>query len=162
MNTGKRRIKMADLRQVLTDAGVRDVGTHIASGNVIFSSDGLPARATIEDPIEEEFGFLSEAFIRSEAETRDVLARVPWDAEQYLLEVSFLLDTPDPVDARRLEALVEEPEGLVVSGREVFYRREGKGIETVHKETTTIKTLNRLTTRRGVNTVLQIVEKYFD
>jgi len=74
---------------------------------------------------------------------------------------TFLERRPEPGAARALEALVEPPEGLVVSGAEVFYLREGKGIETVHKEAATAKMLGQVTSRRGWRTVRDMHERFF-
>ena len=56
--------------------------------------------------------------------------------------------------------MVERPEGLVVADREVYFLRAGKGIETSHKEATTISVLGQQTTRRGMATVIAIRDKY--
>jgi hypothetical protein len=76
------------------------------------------------------------------------------------VEVSFLDGLPDPEAARALEATAQAPEALRVVGREVLFRREGKGIPTVHKESTTERMLGLSTTRRGIATVEGIARRF--
>ena len=54
---GKTLIKMADLRACIEQLGFDDVSTYIASGNVLFATDGDANRLadTIEHAIEERF-----------------------------------------------------------------------------------------------------------
>jgi uncharacterized protein (DUF1697 family) len=54
---GKTLIKMADLRTCVEGLGFDDVSTYIASGNVLFATDGDAGRLadTIEHAIEERF-----------------------------------------------------------------------------------------------------------
>ncbi|NRA87323.1 MAG: DUF1697 domain-containing protein, partial [Rhizobiales bacterium] len=62
---GKKIIKMADLRLLLSDAGFMAVKTYIQSGNVIFETDINKAEigAVIGGLIEKSFGFLPRIFI---------------------------------------------------------------------------------------------------
>jgi uncharacterized protein (DUF1697 family) len=160
INIGGRRIKMHDLRRAFVDAGFNGAETHIATGNVIIEASAAPSRPEIEEIMTSTFGFTSEAFIRSEDDILSILARNPWQDPGVLVEVSFLEGVPDPDASRMLEGTVEPPEALVVSDAEVFFLREGKGIPTVHKESTTVRSLGMQTTRRGIATVQQIKERF--
>ncbi|MGI9529440.1 MAG: DUF1697 domain-containing protein [Acidimicrobiia bacterium] len=160
INVGGRRIKMADLRTAFQNAGYEDVATHLASGNVIVTSATRPAEAAVSGVIADRFGFESEAFVRSRSEVRSILDRVPWDPASATIEVSFLDTMPGHVAARDLEATATPPEALVVSEHEVFFRRVGGGVETTHKEETTVRMLGAVTTRRGLRTVQGIYDRY--
>jgi uncharacterized protein (DUF1697 family) len=163
INTGNRRIKMVDLRSVYLDAGCGDVATHIATGNVIFGAPSPPPLHELERMFEERFGFHAEVFLRDAQVVRSILDRIPWDGTDIVIEVSFLEREPDTATARALESTAVPPEQLAVSGSEVFFLRgHGRGAETVHKESATVKTLGMKTTRRGLATIEAIVEKYLD
>ena len=54
---GHQKIPMADLRQLLEQAGYRDVKTVLASGNVVFGSDKTVKERDIEQLIHQHFGF---------------------------------------------------------------------------------------------------------
>ncbi|MEN8041792.1 MAG: DUF1697 domain-containing protein [Actinomycetota bacterium] len=160
INTGKRRIKMADLRELYVDLGYRDAATYIATGNVIFDAESRPDTSELESEFEKRFGFEAEVFLRDEVELADVIERVPWDEEAGSRDVSFLERVPDARSARTLEMTAVPPEQLSVSGAEVFSLREGPDVETVHKESTTMRILDTKTTRRGIRTVEAISAKF--
>ncbi|HSJ71419.1 MAG TPA: DUF1697 domain-containing protein [Acidimicrobiia bacterium] len=161
INTGNRRLKMADLRRAFDDAGFGPVATHLATGNVIFPPGPGPNRGELEGVIRDSFGFMAEVFLRDEDHVRTIVDRSPWPP-WFLVEVSFLEREPDRATARELEATIRKPEALIVDRTEVFFRREGKGIETVHKEATTERILGMRTTRRGLSTITGIVERYLE
>jgi uncharacterized protein (DUF1697 family) len=161
INTGRRRIKMADLAAAYRDAGYGDVATFLASGNVVVSSAGPPDSAALSKVVSDTFGFESEAFVRTGAELVSVVERNPWPEPDALVEVSFIDRVPEPHVSKALESVVKRPAGLVVSGREVFHLREGKGIDPAHKETVTVKMLGQVTTRRGLRTVRDMHLRFF-
>jgi uncharacterized protein (DUF1697 family) len=161
INTGRRRIKMADLVAAYRDAGYDDVSTFLASGNVVVSSAGPPDPAALSKVVSDTFGFESEAFVRTGVELAMVVERNPWPEPDALVEVSFIERAPEPEIAQELESVVVPPADLVVSGREVFHLREGKGVDPVHKETTTAKMLGQVTTRRGLRTVREMHLRFF-
>lgn len=55
---GKNKIKMAELREVLADAGLGNVRTYIQSGNLIFDSsqDAPSLESLLKRSIQQEFG----------------------------------------------------------------------------------------------------------
>ena len=68
INVGGRRIKMDELVSLFTDAGLNDVQSFLASGNVIFTGEDDKATVfekELEDRILEHFGFQSQVMIRS-------------------------------------------------------------------------------------------------
>lgn len=163
INTGNRRIKMVDLRSVYVDAGYEKVATHIATGNVVFDAPSPPPLADLEQPFAERFGFHAEVFLRDARTVRSILDRIPWERTDSIIEVSFLEREPDTAASRALESTAVPPEQLAVNGSEVFFLRgSGREVETVHKESTTIRTLGMKTTRRGLATIEAIVEKYLE
>jgi len=116
---------MAKLREALEDAGFVEVRTHLQSGNVVLSSKAKPeqtARAC-ERLIAAEFGLEIDVVVRTPAELarvveRNPLGKVATDPKRY--QVSFLAGPLPAAAKRKLEEAVEEPEQLVVSGREIY------------------------------------------
>jgi uncharacterized protein (DUF1697 family) len=83
VNVGGRKVEMARLRELLgAEPGLRRVRSYIASGNVFFDSDlgagGADDRAaltaTIEQRLQEEFGFEVPTMLRTLDEVRESLA----------------------------------------------------------------------------------------
>jgi len=126
INLGSRnRISMPELRAALEDAGFADVRTYLQSGNVVLTSGKKPdgvARAC-ERLIADRFGLDIAVVVRSRAELAAVVKRNPLgdaakDPKRY--QVSFLAEKLSAEVVRKLEALAQPPERLVVRGREVY------------------------------------------
>jgi uncharacterized protein (DUF1697 family) len=116
---------MAKLREALENAGFDDVRTHLQSGNVVLLSKTKPEQTArkCERLIEAEFGLEIDVVVRTLAELARVvelnpLGRVANDPKRY--QVSFLAGPLPAAAKRKLEEAVEEPEELVVSGREIY------------------------------------------
>ena len=91
----RRRVPMADLRTLLTDAGYEDVRTYVQSGNIVLRSPAKPAEVEreLQTLISERFGFDVPVIVRSRAQLAavvkaDPLGDVADDPKRY--QVSFL------------------------------------------------------------------------
>jgi uncharacterized protein (DUF1697 family) len=73
---GKKKVAMADLRQLLSRLGYTDVRTHLNSGNAVFTSpEDEPATLAgrIENSIDAELGLALRCLVRTGAELRAVI-----------------------------------------------------------------------------------------
>jgi uncharacterized protein (DUF1697 family) len=96
INVGKRRIAMTDLAQALTEAGLSNVETFIASGNFKFCGRG--DEKAIEAALEARFGFMAETFVRTRDEVRalyDLALPLESGAGVHTVQVGFLPTSPD-------------------------------------------------------------------
>lgn len=122
---GRRRVRMADLRELLAGHGYEDVRTHLQSGNVVLTSSVAADRleTKLERELEAGLGFEVEVILRTRAELarvveRNPLAAVAKDPSRYL--VTFLRAKPAAKLVRELRALDVAPEQIAVSDREVY------------------------------------------
>lgn len=159
INVVNRRLKMDTLQALYVEMGFEDVGTYIASGNVIFESHSPPLVHDLESRFNSRYGFASQVFVRTAAQVHEILAVNPWPQDLSLVDVSFLEGVPDQPAARMLEDAVKAPESLVVVGSEVFFLREKRGKPTVHNESATGAGLGMATTRRGMPTIDKIATR---
>ena len=120
-----RRVPMAELRQLLTDAGYDDVQTYVQSGNIVLDSKVKPAtlERRLGGLIEERFGFEVPVIVRDRSELEAVVALDPLgdvadDPKRY--QVSFLSKELPADTVARLHELAQEPERLAVHGREIY------------------------------------------
>ena len=130
INVGGNRIKMADLKTALGDAGFGDVKTVAASGNVILTDDRDPAMLEIqlESVVEREFGFKSCAMVRSEDEVRYAIEGNPFHGtgpthgSDKMVHSIFLSQQPDKsaVDALIVEHANKGSERLALGDRVLF------------------------------------------
>jgi len=133
VNLGKRRVEMPRLKKAVEGLGYDDVWTYINSGNVVFDAAG--SRTTIERAIEkaleDEFGFECTTFVRTAAELEKSLAATPFDvAANDTHFITFLKKAPSAAAARKLEALSNDFDTLVVTGADVHWRMHGKSSDS--------------------------------
>jgi uncharacterized protein (DUF1697 family) len=133
VNLGKRQVRNRRLVELFEALGYQRVWTHGSSGNVVFDAAGR--RADLEDAItaaiEGDVGFEVTTFVRTAAELRRLMGARPFElgaGDTYF--VTFLKETPSASTARALEALSNEFDTLVVSGRDVHWRMRGKSTDT--------------------------------
>ena len=98
--SGQKKIKMADLRTYLGDAGLQDVQTYIQSGNIVFKSenaDKAELAQKISDEIKEAYGFDVPVLVL----TADYLQSAI-EQNTYFADVAKLCE-PDPIDGLHLD-----------------------------------------------------------
>ena len=119
VNLGARnKVPMASLREHLAAAGLKDVRTHLQSGNVILRGEdvGPIIRAVVRD----EFGVDEPVMVRSRDRLAEIAAANPFAAEAaerpIMVRVIFLDEHPAPDRVKRLE----ERDDVRVLDREVY------------------------------------------
>jgi uncharacterized protein (DUF1697 family) len=120
-----RRVPMAELRALLTEAGYEDVRTYVQSGNIVLRSAAKPGGVgrELQSVISERFGFDVPVIVRSRAQLAAVVKANPLgdvadNPKRY--QVSFLADKPPADLIGRLEERAVESERVVARGREIY------------------------------------------
>ena len=121
----QRRVKMAELRELLRDHGHGEVETYLQSGNVVLESRLSAAKLeqSLESQLAAGLGFDVDVLVRSGRELATIVQRNPLDAvardpARYL--VTFLRAKPPAQLVTRLRGVEIAPEELVVAGREIY------------------------------------------
>jgi uncharacterized protein (DUF1697 family) len=122
---GNNRIAMADLRALVSDLGYADVGTHLQSGNVVYSAPVTPAKAAaaIGDAIASTLGLTISVVARSRKELAQAVAANPLrdvatDPSRHL--VVFLAGAPTAAALSKLAAVEAGDERYELVGRDLF------------------------------------------
>ncbi|MEZ5421150.1 MAG: DUF1697 domain-containing protein [Vicinamibacterales bacterium] len=129
VNVGGRVVSMDELRRHFGAAGLSEVETFIASGNVIFSSKATPAaiERKVEAHLAGALGYDVPAFVRTTAEVAAAAARTPFAAGEVAsagaFVVAFLRQPPDAAGLARLESPLDR---FAVHGREVYWLSAAK------------------------------------
>jgi uncharacterized protein (DUF1697 family) len=120
-----RRVPMAELRELLSEAGYEDVRTYVQSGNIVLRSPAKPAEAERElrALISEHFGFDVPVIVRSRAQLAAVVKANPLgdvadNPKRY--QVSFLAEKPPAELVRRIAQHAHESERVTARGREIY------------------------------------------
>lgn len=116
INAGvKRRVPMAELRQLFTDMGFSNVKTYINSGNVIFSSDTTLDQSKVQQTLETHFGFDIDTLILSGNKICEIARQIPkdWqnDYQDHKSDVCYLfadVDSSDVLNGFKINPDVEE------------------------------------------------------
>ena len=124
---------MEELRRVLVAAGLSDVETFIASGNVIFSSpvaDTAALARRIESALEKAFGYPVATFVRTPEELAAIAAHMPCSTDPATcggaIHIIFLAQALPAAACREVAALSAPGDELSVKGREIYWGRFGK------------------------------------
>ncbi|HEV7277773.1 MAG TPA: DUF1697 domain-containing protein [Devosiaceae bacterium] len=144
VNLGKRQVKSAELKAVFESAGMRDVRTLLASGNVLFdTTDTAGLQQKLETALEEHFGFAIGVVLRTHEELQAMLAHEPFaaipegaDAQFFVLLLAEPL-TPPP----QLQGVAGDHEIARIDPRDIYlvgYRRPNgrysEGLEQIGKQ----------------------------
>jgi uncharacterized protein (DUF1697 family) len=77
----KRRIAMADLRDLMADLGYEDVRTVLASGNVVFTGTRKGAREKLEKALQQRFDLKVDVVVKTMAELQAIVDADPFAGE---------------------------------------------------------------------------------
>jgi uncharacterized protein (DUF1697 family) len=161
---GKNVLPMAMLRELCVRAGLRDVRTHIQSGNVAFRAGAKElagAGEALAKAIEGRAGFRPAVMVRTLEELRRIVSANPFAAqaaaEPGKVLVMFLAAEPTAANAREAIALVPGPEQVRHAGREMYlYFPSGAGKSRL-SVTALERTMGTLGTCRNWNTTTKML-----
>jgi uncharacterized protein (DUF1697 family) len=167
INVGGHTVKMDDLRKLCAEAGLANVETFIASGNLIFETDSSDTRQlekNIEGHLRQALGYPVATFIRSGAQLTAVAsyqAFSPADLETaQALNVAFLSAPIDEVQKQKLMALKTDIDDFHVSQQEIYWLCTKKQSDSKFSNAVLEKTLGQPTTLRGIQTIRKMAAKY--
>ncbi|MHC1776717.1 MAG: DUF1697 domain-containing protein [Lentimicrobium sp.] len=163
--SGKNLIKMAELVEALSEAGVANVRTYIQSGNVVFESGSdnpVTAEKLLQDKIRERFGLEVPVQVIKRSELIHISNLNPFINDRGLaadrLHLTLLKAIPDPLLVGETGAGNFLPDEFVVSGRAVYlYCPDGYG-RTKLTNTFFEKKLKISSTTRNWATIMKLCE----
>jgi len=122
---GHRKIKMADLRQLLADVGYSTVQTYIQSGNILLTWEGKDVDLLVQNLttlIKEQYGFAVPVIVRTVPTMRAVLSRHPYsDQEPAKLLVTFLSKLPLTEKIAAIETdFISSTDKFKIIGQEIY------------------------------------------
>ncbi len=123
---GKKKLVMADLRELLSRQGYHDVRTHLNSGNALFTSastDPVELAARIEQAVDTELGLDIRCLVRSASELSAVIEANPLTQHKTdgsKLVAHFLSAAPDPTLLAAHDPCNLAPETIVLGDRVIY------------------------------------------
>lgn len=162
---GRKKLAMADLRDLLTGLGFTDVKSLLQSGNLLLKCRGHSAadlEQLLKEKVSSELGMELDFLLRSPTQWRKIVAGNPF-AEQAgrdpaHLAVMCLKDKPSQTSVAQLQKAIPGREQIRAIGAELYIAYPD-GIGTSKLTHALIeKTLTTRGTARNWNTVLKIAD----
>ena len=166
INVGGHVVRMEELRRVFAAAGLTDVETFIASGNVIFSAgreDSAALERRLESALEKKLGDAVATVVRSPEELAAVAAHTPCGTDPAAaggaIHIIFMGQPVSAAARKALAALSSPGDELSAKGREVYWCRHGRLSESPLFGKSLDKSLGGPGTMRNRNTVVRLLAK---
>lgn len=123
--SGANRLPMAEFREMLTEFGLKDVDTHVQSGNAVFHDPGVEGLTDkISSAMLLRFGFKPALFIIGLAEYRAILAANPYRAQGVAdgakVHIVFLASPAPQADIAALRAFAKEGEQVTLTPSAIY------------------------------------------
>jgi len=159
----RRRVAMADLRDLIETDGHSDVRTLLQSGNAVFVPATPPAQtaSSLERAIARELGFEVRVLIRTRSELGKVVAANPLGdvaTDPKKLIVTFLSAKPRKAALSDVDRADYEPERFELRGREIYSWHPGGTQPSKLTKNFADERLGVTTTARNWNTVTKLLE----
>ncbi len=163
--SGQKKVRMADLRELLTNKGFEKVETYIQSGNILFGhalASFSELAAIIHQAIREHYGFKVPVIVFDEEELSKVVQGNPFlnkrKEDLGCLHVTFLNDEPSADRSKRLSNMSYPPDELIQRGKVIYlFCPNGYG-RTKFTNTFLEKQLQVNATTRNWKTTLKLLE----
>jgi len=158
-------MKMADVCQVFKDAGMNDVVSILASGNIVFSSDKKAdeLKRILEKAMSEHFYYEAYLFIKSQEEIEKFWNGNPFEKNDNLHSYTFVgNDGVEKVLMQEFEnaAKVDHEDAKIVNN--IFYWQVPKGntLDSTFGKILGKKSLKDQFTSRNINTFEKVLKKF--
>ena len=156
--SGKNKIPMADLRELLNDLQFKNVQTYIQSGNIILESalDKTAICNQIKNRIQEKFGFDVPVLARTISEWENAIEKYPFSTEnEKIVAFAFLnqVSNEKTIDIKNIEG----DKYKIIDDIVYLYCPSGFG-KTKLTNNIIEKKLNLIATTRNLRTTLKLQE----
>lgn len=163
---GKRKILMADLKDLFSKLGFTNIQTYIQSGNVLFDDEGEAALSHLEDKVKaaisSTFSYDVPVIIRTIASLNNSIANNPFylhpDVDIGQLHLTFLQQEPAQEAIETAISFDYLPDQFELIGQDVFLHCVGKYHKTKYSNNFFERKLKVTATTRNWKTVLKLAE----
>ena len=156
--SGKNKIPMADLRQLLHDLEFKNVQTYIQSGNIILDSEEIKSIVCqkIKEGIQNKFGFEIPVIARTIPEWKKVIENYPFSLENEKIVAFTFLEHNTEIKKIEVKGILED-EYLIDTNMVYLYCPSGFA-RTKLSNNLFERKLNVTATTRNLRTTLKLLE----
>ena len=162
MPSGKNRVPMAQLREVLANAGFGNARTYIQSGNALVDTDmsAKEVEICVHDLIKQHIGADLAVVARTAKQLQKVLDENPFKDGHDISRVFFVLFAEPPSSQKVKDLLANDfaPEELVITKNAAYMYIPGTYGRTALSNNYLEKKLGVAATTRNFNTTSKLIE----
>ncbi|WP_312305910.1 DUF1697 domain-containing protein [Chryseobacterium sp.] len=164
VNVKGTNMKMADVCQVFKDAGMTEVSSVLASGNIVFSSDknAEDLKVLLEKAMSEHFSYEAFLFIRSQEETEVLWKSIPFEKNDGLHIYGFVgMPGVEKVLMEEFQKATQAEDEKAQIINDIFYWQVPKGntLDSTFGKVLGKKSLKDQMTSRNINTFEKVLKK---
>ncbi len=163
MPTGRNRVPMAQLREILIAAGFENVQTWIQSGNVVLKTDLQPKilAGTVSKLIEDKIGAQIPVVVKSREDLVRIIEENPFQGEEHdISRVFFAMFNGELDEGLKAKLLAEDfsPEYLAITDHAAYMYIPGTYGRGKLSNNFLEKKLKAVATSRNFNTISKMIE----
>ncbi|WP_394666292.1 DUF1697 domain-containing protein [uncultured Chryseobacterium sp.] len=164
VNVKGTNMKMAEVCQVFKNAGMNDVISILASGNIVFSSDKKAdeLKTILEKAMSEHFSYEAYLFIKSQEETEQFWNGNPFEKNDDLHIYAFVAnDGVENILIKEFENASKTENEIAKIVNNIFYWQVPKGntLDSAFGKILGKKSMKDQFTSRNINTFEKIIKK---
>ena len=166
VNVNGTAMKMAEVCDVFKKAGMKDVSSVLATGNILFKSDEVPEnlKQKLEKALSEQFHYEAFLFLKTDEEVKRILENSPFEKDENLHIYSFICNSGDE-NILMQEFLKtnhqEEEEAKLINGNFYWKIPKGNTLDCEFGKILGKTSFKNILTSRNINTIEKIVNKFF-
>ncbi len=164
VNVNGTSMKMAEVMNVFTDAGMKEVSSVLASGNILFSSDKKPSelKNILEKSMSEYFDYEAFLFLKNENEISEIVNNNPFNKAEDLHIYVFV--GIEDVETLLMEEFsksdkAENEKAEIVADTFYWQIQKGNTLGSTFGKVLGKKKLKDKITSRNINTFERILKK---
>ncbi|HAI81680.1 MAG TPA: hypothetical protein DCL65_11710 [Chryseobacterium sp.] len=164
VNVNGTSMKMAEVMNVFTDAGMKEVSSVLASGNILFSSDKKPSelKNILEKSMSEYFDYEAFLFLKNENEISEIVNNNPFNKAEDLHIYAFV--GIEDVETLLMEEFsksdkAENEKAEIVADTFYWQIQKGNTLGSTFGKVLGKKKLKDKITSRNINTFERILKK---
>ncbi|AZA76672.1 DUF1697 domain-containing protein [Chryseobacterium sp. G0186] len=164
VNVKGTNMKMADVCQVFKDAGMEEVSSILASGNIVFSSDKKveDLKRILEKAMSERFSYEAFLFIKSQEETEIFWNSIPFEKNENSHIYAFVgMPGVENILMEEFQKATQTENEKAEIINDIFYWQVSKGntLDSTFGKVLGKKSLKDQLTSRNINTFEKILKK---
>ncbi|WP_284463701.1 DUF1697 domain-containing protein [Chryseobacterium sp.] len=165
VNVKGTNMKMADVCQVFKDAGMKEVSSILASGNIVFSSDKSvdDLKKILEKAMSEYFSYEAFLFVKSQEETEMFWNSIPFEKNENLHIYAFVgMSGVENTLMEEFQKATQTEDEKAEIVNDIFYWQVSKGntLDSTFGKVLGKKSLKDQFTSRNTNTFEKILKKF--